>query len=79
MLLVHIQPKSEMIELEEIFELPVISPFNVLREHIANHIEFKVPAGFARDVKSLEFIRLYRVEEDQSISVIHEPSLITLK
>ncbi|CAF3335448.1 unnamed protein product [Rotaria sp. Silwood1] len=76
---IHTEPKYNMVEFDEQFELPVISPFNVLREHIAKHIDFKVPAGYARDVKPLEFIRLYRIEDDQSLSVIHEPVLITLK
>ncbi|CAF2361534.1 unnamed protein product [Rotaria sp. Silwood2] len=68
-----------MVELEEPFELPVISPFNVLRERIAKYIELKVPPGYARDVKPLEFIRLYRMEDDQPVSIVHEPILITLK
>ena len=68
-----------MVELEERFELPTISPFNVLRERIANHIEFKIPPGFPRDVKALEFIRLYDIENDQPFSIIHEPLLTTFK
>jgi len=68
-----------MVELEELFELPIISPFNVLRERIANHIEFKVPSNHPRGVKSCEFIRLYNIEDEQPISIIHEPVLTTLK
>jgi len=68
-----------MVDLEGLFELPIISPFNVLREQIANHIEFKVPPGHAKDVKPLEFIRLYNIEDDQPVSIIHEPILTTLK
>ena len=66
-------------ELEEKFELPLISPFNVLRERIANFIEFRVPAGYQRDVKPAEFIRLYAVEDNQPVSIVHEPVLTTLK
>jgi hypothetical protein len=68
-----------MIELEGLFELPIISPFNVLREDIANHIEFKVPPNHPRDVKPLDFIRLYYMEDDEPASIIHEPILTTLK
>jgi hypothetical protein len=57
----------------------LISPFNVLREQIAKYIEFRMPSGYARDVKPLEFIRLYDMEEDQPVSIIHEPLLTTLK
>ncbi|CAF4429572.1 unnamed protein product, partial [Rotaria magnacalcarata] len=76
---IHTDPKLEMIELEEIFELPVISPFNVLRESIAKHIECKVPVGYSRDVKPLDFIRLYAIENGQTASIVHEPILTTLK
>ncbi|CAF1176605.1 unnamed protein product [Rotaria sordida] len=76
---IHTEPKYKMAELKELFELPTISPFNVLRERIAKHIDFKVPSGYARDVKPLDFIRLYRIEDDESLSIIHEPTLITLK
>ncbi len=69
----------DMVELDELFELPVISSFNVLRERIAKHIGFIVPSNYARDVKPLEFIRLYYVEDDQPVSIIHEPLLTTLK
>jgi hypothetical protein len=68
-----------MVDLEERFELPIISPFDVLRERIANHIEFKVPPGYARNVKPLEFIRLYDMDDSQPVSIIHEPLLTTLK
>ena len=77
--LVHTDPIYEMIELEGLFELPVISPFNVLRERIVNHIEFRIPSGFEREVKALEFIRLYDVEDDEPVSIVHEPLLTTLK
>lgn len=68
-----------MIELGTLFELPVISPFNTLREQIVQHIEFRMPSSYTRDVKSLEFIRLYDMEDDQPASIIHEPLLTTLK
>jgi len=68
-----------MVELEEPFELPIISPFNVLRERIAKLIEFTVPPNYARDVKPLEFIRLYDMEDNQPTYIIHEPVLTTLK
>jgi hypothetical protein len=68
-----------MVELTELFELPLISPFNVLRERIAKHIEFKVPSTYARDIKPSEFIRLYYLDDDQPVSIIHEPILTTLK
>jgi hypothetical protein len=68
-----------MVELTELFELPLISPFNVLRERIAKHIEFKVPANYPRDIKPSEFIRLYYLDDDQPVSIIHEPILTTLK
>jgi hypothetical protein len=68
-----------MVELNGFFEVPIISPFNVLREKIANHIEFKVPPGHARDIKPLEFIRLYYTDDEQPVSIIHEPLLTTLK
>lgn len=68
-----------MIELEGFFELPIISPFNVLREQIANFIEFKVPPNLGRDIKPLDFIRLYELDDDQPASIIHEPILTTLK
>ena len=68
-----------MDELNELFELPVISSFNVLRERIAKHIGFIIPSNYARDTRPLEFIRLYHVEDNQPISIIHEPLLTTLK
>ncbi len=77
--LVHTDPIYDLSELEELFELPLISPFNVLREQIVKYIEFRMPTGYARDVKPLEFIRLYDMEEDQPVSIIHEPLLTTLK
>ena len=68
-----------MVPFDNVFELPVISPFNVLRERIAQIIEFKVPPNHARDAKPSEFIRLYEMEDDQPVSIIHEPVLTTLK
>jgi len=76
---IHITPKFHMVELNELFELPIISPFNVLRERIATHIEFKIPPNYPRDIKPLDFIRLYDIEDDQPVSIIHEPVLTTLK
>ena len=68
-----------MVDLDKLFDLALISPINVLRELIVAHIEFKVPPNFARDVKATEFIRLYNVEDNQPVSVVHEPILTTLK
>ena len=76
---VRTRPKYQIIELEDRFELPLISAFNVLRERIANFIEFRVPAGYQRDVKPAEFIRLYAIEDNQPVSIVHEPLLTTLK
>ena len=76
---VHTAPLYEMVPFDNVFELPVISPFNVLRERIAQTIEFKVPSNYARDTKPCEFIRLYEMENDQPVSIIHEPVLTTLK
>ena len=68
-----------MIELDERIELSIISPFNVLRERIAKLADVEVPSGFPRDTKPLEFIRLYDIEDNQPISIVHEPGLTTLK
>jgi len=68
-----------MTELGERFELPIMSPFNVLRERIAKFIDFKAPLNYENDIQSLEFIRLYDIENDQPTSIIHEPILTTLK
>ena len=68
-----------MIDLDTLFELPQISSFNVLREKIAKHVEFYLPPGYARDVKALEFIRLYEMDDDQPVSIIHDPLVTTLK
>lgn len=68
-----------MVDLNILFELPLISPFNLLREKIANHIEFHVPSNFVREAKALEFIRLYGMQDDQPSSLIHEPLSTTLK
>ncbi|CAF1468966.1 unnamed protein product [Adineta ricciae] len=76
---IHTVPLYEMVPFDNVFELPVISPFNVLRERIAQTIEFKVPPNYARDTKPSEFIRLYEMEDDQPVSIIHEPVLTTLK
>mgnify|MGYP001048325713 FL=1 len=76
--LVHINPWYEMNELG-LFELPLISPFNVLRDHIVNCIGFRMPANFSKGTQAFEFIRLYNVEDDQPISVVHEPAMLTLK
>ncbi|CAF0972981.1 unnamed protein product [Adineta steineri] len=76
---IHIDPKYNTIEFGEYFELPIISPFNVLRERIAQYIEFRVPSNYARDVKPSEFIRLFDMENNQPVSIIHEPILTTLK
>ncbi|UJR25754.1 hypothetical protein I4U23_007103 [Adineta vaga] len=76
---IHTVPTFETVLFDEIIELPLISPFNVLRERIAQIIEFKVPPNHARDIKPSEFVRLYEMEDDQPISIIHEPILTTLK
>jgi hypothetical protein len=68
-----------MSELTERFELPILSPFNVLRERIAKFLDLKVPLNYENDVQSLEFIRLYDIEDDQPTSIVHEPVLTTLK
>ncbi len=77
--LVHTRPIFELTELAERFELPIISPFNILRERIAEFIDLKVPLDYANDAQPLEFIRLYDIEDDQPTSLVHEPILTTLK
>lgn len=76
--LVHIDPVYETVELD-LFELPLISHFNVLREQILTYIEYQIPPGFPKGTQPFEFIRLYYVEDDQPIAIVHEPGLTTLK
>ncbi|CAF1489982.1 unnamed protein product [Rotaria sordida] len=76
---IHTRPIFEMIELEQRFELPIISSFNVLREYIAKFIDFEVPSSYINNAKPLEFIRLYDIENDQPTSIVHEPIPTTLK
>ena len=68
-----------MSELNERFELPITSPFNVLRERIAKLIDFKVPLEYESTAQPYEFIRLYDIEDEQPTTVVHEPVLTTLK
>jgi len=68
-----------MTELNERFELPIISSFNILRERIAKFIDFKIPLNYENNIQLFEFIRLYDIEDDQPTSIIHEPVLTTLK
>jgi hypothetical protein len=68
-----------MTELPELFELPITSSFNVLRERIAKFIDLKIPLNFINDAQPMEFIRLYDIEDDQPTLIIHEPILTTLK
>ena len=76
---VHTEVCFHMVDLEELFELPVISSFNILRDKIAEYIDFTNPPDYAHDIKPLEFIRLYHIEDDRPICIIHEPNITTLK
>ncbi|UJR23171.1 hypothetical protein I4U23_026191 [Adineta vaga] len=76
---IHTSIKFELIEINERFELPITSPFNVLRERIAKSIDFKVPINYETTAQPYEFIRLYDIADDQPTTIIHEPILTTLK
>jgi hypothetical protein len=78
-LIVHTRPKYQLVDIGEQFELALICPFQVLRERIAQFINHKVPASAPRDTKAAEYIRLYTMDKDEPVSIVHEPILTTLK